>query len=123
MYRSLISRIAVLMLLFAVIAKPCAGLFVKPALADPLRSGVELSLVETNDLAKKCKSKCLVARSEEIDSALLLKAPYKPSTGDWPAIAGLANAIQAPISDVKPVNISVMQKIGKRLAVLARLLL
>jgi len=123
MYRSLISRIAVVVLLFAVIAKPCAGLFTNPAQAEVSLPGIELSVHAPDDQASKCKSKCLIARTEEADSGILPHKSDKPLGDGWPVAVSFSSTLKSPTSDAQPENRSIMQNMGRRLAVLGRLLL
>jgi hypothetical protein len=69
MYRNLISRMLVVALMIALVAKPCFGLLTSPAeAANFVVSAFDLD-ISTYDETNKCKGKCLSGRVEEVAPA------------------------------------------------------
>lgn len=126
MYRGLLSRMLVAVLLVAVIAKPCMGLFVDPVHAS------DVSIVALHDSAvsenreSTCKDICLSARVEDDDAVALRPKTIWTAGIDW---AGLKTLPVAPVpflSQRVGTDLSsqpVPPNVLRRLAVLSRFLL
>lgn len=126
MYRGLLSRMLVAVLLIAVVAKPCLGLLVDPVQA------AGISVVASDDSAvsengsSACKELCLSARVEEDDAAALRpKTSWTPSS-DWAELKTLNVALGPLVSPRIAMDWSPQPrapKVLRRLAVLSRFLL
>lgn len=66
MYRGLLSRMLVMALLVAVIAKPCMGIMVGQANASGLAIAVSDDTAVTGERISRCHGKCLSARIEDL---------------------------------------------------------
>ncbi len=126
MYRGLLSRMLVAVLLIAVIAKPCLGLLTVPVQA----SDISVVAADEGAVSEKrnstCKDICLSARVEEDDAVAARPGITWTASADW---AGLKALSVAPLpflsrrtgpdlaSQPTPTNVL------RRLAVLSRFLL
>ena len=126
MYRGLLSRMLVAVLLIAVIAKPCLGLLVDPVQAS------DNSIIVSDDSAvskssnSSCKDICLSARIEENDALVLRAGTAWPGGGDWARLK--ARLVISPpylphqiATDFSPRLVA--RNVRERLAVLSRFLL
>jgi len=66
MYRGLLSRMLVMALLVAVIAKPCMGFMVGQANASGLAIAVSDEVAGAGERISRCYGKCLSARIEDL---------------------------------------------------------
>ena len=126
MYRGLLSRLLVVMLLVAVVAKPCLGLLVDPVYAAGI-SVVALDdiTVSEND-SSTCNEICLSARVEEDDAAALRPKTSWTASGNWAKLKTLSLALRPLVSPADTTDWSPQPrapKVLRRLAVLSRFLL
>ncbi len=82
MYRGLLSRMLVAVLLIAVIAKPCLGLLVDTADASDISISVSDQIEVNEDRDSACTDICLSARIEE-STAVLRSGNTWSGGGDW----------------------------------------
>ena len=126
MYRGLLSRMLVVTLLIAVVAKPCLGLLVDPVQASGISIIVSDDSAVSENSGSECTDICLSARIEEND-ALVLRTNDNWSDGsDWADIKAQLVISLPYLSHQVTTDFSsqlVAPNVRERLAVLGRFLL
>ena len=126
MYRGLLSRMLVMALLVAVIAKPCMGLMVGQANASGLAIAMSDDIAVTGDSISRCHGKCLSARIEENEALALPASTIFSGGDDWAALKARLVISLPYLSHQVTTDFSsqlVAPNVRKRLAVLSRFLL
>ncbi len=124
MYRGLLSRMLVMALLVAVIAKPCMGFIVGQASASGLAIAVSDDLAVAGESISGCHGKCLNARIEDV--VVVRSSTVVVGDDDRAAASTIADFARSGLShqietDFSP-RIATLD-VRRRLAILSRFLL